>query len=105
MEQYPDSIAVTVQTAATQNTSTGLWTAGSSAVYTLSCRAETNSKTAKIAGNDGVLLDYAFDCYLPVMSTIIPFGSTFSLTLANNTTVSGKVKGQKNGQLNSRLWL
>lgn len=103
--QYPDTIAVTVQAPATQNTSTGLWTAGSSTVYTLSCRAEVNSRMAKISGADGVLLEYAFDCYLPAMSTVIPFGSAFSLTMANNTTVTGKVKGAKNGQLNSRLWL
>jgi hypothetical protein len=60
---------------------------------------------SKIAGNDGLMLEYAFDCYLPIMTTVIPFGSAFTLTLANNATVIGKVKGAKNGQLNSRLWL
>jgi hypothetical protein len=105
MTQYPDTIVITVTTPATQNTSTGLWTAGTSTTYTLECRAETNSKAAKVAGNDGVMIDFAFNCYLPVMTTVIPFGSAFTLTLANNGTVTGKIKGAKNGQLNSRLWL
>lgn len=105
MTQYPDSIAITVQTAATQNTSTGLWTAGTSTIHTLDCRAEVNSKAGKIAGNDGAMLDYSFDCYLPLMTTVIPYGSDFTLTMLNNFIVTGKVKGAKNGQLNSRLWL
>lgn len=105
MTQYPDTIVVVVTTPATQNTLTGLWTAGSTTAYTLDCRAETNSKAGKVAGNDGVMLDYAFDCYLPLMSTVIPYGSDFTLTMLNNFIVTGKVKGAKNGQLNSRLWL
>lgn len=105
MNQYPDTIVVTVTTTATQNTSTGLWTAGSSTVYTFKCRVETNSEAGKIAGADGSMMDYAFTCYLPLMTTVIPFGSNFVLTHANNFTVTGQVKGSSNGMLNSRLWL
>jgi hypothetical protein len=105
MDQYPDSIVVTVTTAATQNSSTGVWTAGTSTSYTLRCRAEVNGTAKKIAGKDGSMIDYTFNCYLPAMTTVIPIDSDYVLTTFASGTISGKVKRSSNGQLNSRLWL
>jgi hypothetical protein len=105
VEQYPDSIIITVKIPAVQNESTGLWTEGSSTPYTFQCRAEVNGTGKQIPGNDGSLMDYAFQVYLPLMSTVIPTGSDYVLTAFSNGTISGKVKRASNGQLNSRLWL
>lgn len=105
MEQYPDSIVITVTTAATQDPNTGIWTAGTSTVYTFKCRAEVNGTGRQIAGDDGGLMDYAFEVYLPLMTTVITTGSDYVLSALSNGTISGKVKRASNGQLNSRLWL
>jgi hypothetical protein len=104
MIQYPDSIAITVSASATQNAS-GFWTAGASAEYTFSCRAEMNGVGRKIAGDDGALMDYAFEVYMPQTTTIIPRDSDYVLTSLLNGIITGKVKRASNGQLNSRLWL
>jgi hypothetical protein len=104
VKQYPDSIAVTVPGALTQATG-GNWIEGSPTAYTLDCRVETNTEARKIQGKDGAMVDYLFDCYLPLMSTVIPVGSDYVLTALSNGTISGKVIGAFNGQLNSRLWL
>ncbi len=104
MDQYPDSIVVTVHAASTQNND-GSWTAGASTNYTLKCRAEVNSAARKIAGKDGVLIDYVFNCYLPRMTTVIPIDSEYVLTTFASGIISGTVKQSSNGQLNSRLWL
>lgn len=105
MVQYPDSIVITVFGTPTQNTTTGEWTEGTDTVYTLDCRAEINSAARKIPGKDGLMIDYTFNCYLPLMSTVIPVGSDFVLNSLSNGSISGIVKRSSNGQLNSRLWL
>lgn len=105
MEQYPDSIVITVVTPATQNSTTLVWTAGSTTTYTLKCRAEVNGTGRQIAGRDGSLIDYAFTCYLPKMTIVIPDDSDYVLTALDNGTISGKTKRASNGQLNSRIWL
>jgi hypothetical protein len=104
MDQYPDSIVVTVTTAATQGAG-GVWTAGTSTSYTLKCRAEVNGAARKVPGKDGIMIDYLFNCYLPQMTTVIPVDSEYVLTTFASGTISGKVKRSSNGQLNSRLWL
>ena len=104
MEQYPDSIVITVAASASQNAS-GIWTAGASAGYTFDCRAESNSAGRQITADDGTLTDYAFTVYMPATTTIIPSDSDFVLTSLLNGVIRGKVKRASNGQLNSRLWL
>ena len=104
MVQYPDSIVVTTAASGSQNAS-GIWTAGATTDYTLSCRAEVNGTGKKITGADGTLIDYSFEVFLPIMTTIIPPGSDYILTALSNGTISGKIKRASNGQLNSRLWL
>jgi hypothetical protein len=101
IEQYPDSIVITVKVDPSQDTTSGIYTEGSSTVYTLSCRKEINSRGNTIGGADGSKIEYTFDCFLPKMTTVIPIGADFVL----NGTITGKVKGASNGQLNSRLWL
>jgi hypothetical protein len=104
MTQYPDSITVTTSASGSQNAS-GIWTAGTTTDYTFSCRAEVNGTGKKIVGDDGALMDYSFQVFLPVTTVVIPAGSDFVLTALSNGTISGKVKRASNGQLNSRLWL
>lgn len=104
MNQYPDSIALTVSASASMNAS-GVWTGGATAGYNLSCRAEVNGTGRQIAGDDGVLMDYAFQVFMPAMTTIIPRDSDYVLSTLVNGIITGKVKRASNGQLNSRLWL
>ena len=103
VEQYPDSIIVTVSTPAVQDESSGNFTPGSEVTYTWECRAEVNGSERKVADSEGTLLDYAFDIYLPLMETVVPFGSPYQLT-RGGAHYSGTIKGASNGQLNSRLW-
>jgi hypothetical protein len=103
MEQYPDSIAITVRASA--SLASGVWTAGATAGYTFNCRAEVNGTGRKVPGDDGVLIDYAFDVYIPKTETIIPRDSDYVLTSLLNGIIEGKVKRASNGQLNSRIWL
>uniref|UniRef100_A0A6M3JSR3 Uncharacterized protein n=1 Tax=viral metagenome TaxID=1070528 RepID=A0A6M3JSR3_9ZZZZ len=104
MVQYPDSIVITTAASGWQNAS-GVWTAGATGTYTFDCRAEVNGTGRKIVGNDGALIDYAFQVFLPVMTVVIPPASDFVLTALSNGTITGKIKRASNGQLNSRLWL
>jgi hypothetical protein len=104
IEQYPDSIVITVSASASQNAS-GIWVSGATSAFTFDCRAEVNSAGRKIPGNDGSLIDYNFNVYLPKMTTIIPVDSDYVLDSLISGIVAGKVKGASNGQLNSRLWL
>jgi hypothetical protein len=104
MTQYPDSIAITVSASSWQNAS-GIWTAGASAGYTFHCRAEVNGMGRQIASDDGELMDYSFEVYMPATTTIIPRDSDYVLTTLLNGVLSGKVKRASNGQLNSRIWL
>jgi hypothetical protein len=104
MTQYPDSIVVTTSASGSQNAS-GIWTAGTTTNYTFDCRAEVNGIGRKIAGDDGVMIDYSFQVFMPLTTVVIPDGSDFVLTAFTNGVITGKVKRASNGQLNSRLWL
>jgi hypothetical protein len=104
MNQYPDSITITTSASASQNAS-GIWTAGASGSYIFTCRAEVNGTGRQIAGDDGAMIDYSFQVFMPITSVVIPAGSDFVLSALLNGTISGKVKRASNGQLNSRLWL
>jgi hypothetical protein len=104
MQQYPDSITLSIAASSWQNAS-GVWTEGASAGYTFDCRAEVNTAGRQITTDDGILVDYAFQVYMPATTTIIARDSDFVLTSLLNGIIKGKVKGASNGQLNSRLWL
>ena len=104
VNQYIDSITISVNTAATQN-GDGNWVEGSSTDYTFDCRIEPNGQGDKIRGEDGVLMDFDFMCYLPKTTTLITAGSEFTVTSLNNGEITGNIKRASNGQLNSRLWL
>jgi hypothetical protein len=104
MTQYPDSIAITISASASQNAS-GVWTAGASAGFTSNCRAEVNGEGRQIASDDGELMDYSFEVYMPPKTTIIPRDADYVLTTLVNGVLTGKVKRASNGQLNSRIWL
>ena len=104
MVQYPDNIVITTSASASQNAS-GIWTSGATGSYSLDCRAEVNGTGKRIPSDDGALIDYSFQVFLPVMTTVIPPGSDFVLTALSNGAITGKVKRSSNGQLNSRLWL
>jgi hypothetical protein len=104
IDQYPDSVVVTIAASASQSAS-GVWTSGATAAYTLECRAEANNAGRQVAGADGVMIDYAFQLFCPEMTTIIPVGSNVVLTSLLNGVIYGKVRMAFNGQLNSRIWL
>lgn len=106
MNQYPDSITITIRPEPVQNPVTGIYTAasGGDTAYTFNCRAEINNAGGKIAGRDGAVYDYSYTVYMPRTATLLPAGSDYSLTLGG-MTLTGKILGSSNGQLNSRIWL
>ena len=104
MNQYPDSITITTYASGSQNAS-GVWTSGASGTNTFDCRAEVNGTGKKIVGDDGIMIDYSYDLFMPVSTVVIQPGSDFVFASLNNGSISGKVKRASNGQLNSRLWL
>jgi hypothetical protein len=106
VNQYPDSITLTVRQEPTQDAN-GIYQAptGSRTVYTSNCRAEANSQNRKLSGRDGASIDYAFTVYTPPLGAIIPDGTEYSLATLQNGTFTGKIKRAINGQFNSTLWL
>ena len=104
MNQYPDSIVITTVASGSQNAS-GVWASGVATNYAFDCRAEVNKAGRKIVSDDGALVDYSFQVFLPVTTVVIPPGSSFVLSALSNGTIRGKIKRASNGQLNSRLWL
>lgn len=105
VEQYPDLIQVTFSDNPSQDATTGEWTKGTDATYTFHCRAEVNSAARKIPGTDGVMIDFNFICYYPLLGyPHFPIGSSFHL-FTHNYFVNGTVKRASDGQLNCRLWL
>jgi hypothetical protein len=104
MNQYPDTITITTAASGWQNAS-GVWVSGATGTNSYDCRAEVNNSGRRIVSADGAAVEYTFEVFLPVMTTVIPVGSDFSLASANSGTFTGKVKRASNGQLNSRLWL
>ncbi len=134
MEQYPDTIVITVTTPATQDAN-GSWVSGGETIYTFDCRAEVNSSGRKIVGDDGVTMDYSMICYCPtdgdvsvslttnddgivtkeagesvvvdtfVSSMMYGAESSYKLTNRIGEVHEGTVKRWFLGQLNARLWL
>lgn len=104
MTQYPDTITISVTSPASQG-SNGNWTAGISTQYEYQCRLEPNKSGRQVIGDDGVLRDFSYNCFMPRISFKIPTGSEYSVVSLNNCTISGTVKNSYNGQLNSRIWL
>ncbi len=100
-EQYPHTIQVNWKTESTKDEDSGDWIEGVDVNHTFDCRAVPNGKAKKIAGDDGQLIEYAFDVYMPKTDVEIPFGADYTL----NGSTKGTVKRAHNGQLNSRIWL
>lgn len=103
-QQYPHTIVVTWITDPIQDPDTGIFTPGEQVSHTFSCRSEANSKADKVSGADGSMLDFAFNLYMPLTDVQIPFGADYSLTDYTGT-FTGKVKRQRIGRFNTRLWL
>jgi hypothetical protein len=102
MTQYPDTIVISWASAPVQDSETGEFIPGVLESHTFKCRAEVNTRSSKINGNDGNLIDYVFDVYMPKTDVVIP---DFTATYLLNGTLTGTVKRGSNGQFNSRLWL
>ena len=103
VEQYPDSIAITVKAPVTSQGPSGEWVDSSSqTTYTINCRREENTGGRKIMTQDGVLTDYAYCCYMPKQTVSFPDGSAYAL---NGEEITGNIKHASNGQLNTRVWL
>ena len=104
VEQYPHSISVTWKTQPTKDEN-GDWVEGSESIFTSNCRVEGNSEGKTITGVDGSAIYFTFNVFMPKTDTVIPYGASAEMTLASNHIVKGAVKYQRNGQLNSRLWV
>ena len=97
--QYPDTITVTWEGEA--SLVDNVWTPGEPVTFTSECRPEMNKGAQKIAGKDGTAIEYVMVIYMPKTDIEIPENANYVL----NGKMKGIVKGAKNGQLNSRIWV
>lgn len=99
MKQYPDTITVTwsEDAALVDN----VWTPGEPKTFQSKCRAEMNNGARKISGADGTAIDFTMTVYMPKTTTEIPVNANYVL----NGKISGIVKGTKNFQLGSVIWV
>jgi len=107
VEQYPDTIIITVNPALYQDPDTGIYSAatGTPEVKTFGCRAEINGAGRKVTGRDGSSMDYSFVVYLQKTSYTVPFDASYTLNTRDNGQFTGKVLQAHAGQLNTRIWL
>lgn len=104
--QYPDTITVTWHSEPETIEGTGRRSKGALQTFTSECRCEANAHARKITGPEGVLIDYAYNVYMPKSSVVIPdFTAEFTLTQNDGKILTGNVKRSKNNQFNSQLWL
>ena len=78
-----------------------IWTPGQAATFTSECRSEFNNGAKKIVGKDGTAIEYVMVIYMPLTDIEIPENANYVL----NDKIKGIVKGAKNGQFNSRIWV
>ena len=99
MTQYPETITVTWKGEA--SLVNNVWTPGADGTFTSECRSEMNNGARKISGKDGTSIAYVMVIYLPKTDVEIPENANYVL----NGKITGIVKGAKNGQFNSRIWV
>ena len=97
--QYPDSIIISWEAEA--SLVNNVWVAGEYQTFESECRAEMNNGARKIAGKDGTAIEYVMVIYMPKTDIEIPENANYVL----NGKITGIVKGSKNGQFNSRIWV
>lgn len=103
MKQYPHTATFTIEVPATQGDG-GKWIKGSTSSFLSECRLTPNGQGKTITGADGKAIEFAWTMYAPLMTTVIPEGTKVSVVMENET-VTGVVKRQHIGQLNTRVWL
>jgi hypothetical protein len=102
IEQYPDSITITIPKSYNQDSATGDFTGtGSDTVVTFDCRAEAGPPVDK-GNEDGVEPDNGFTIYSE-SEVNIPAGAAYVLS-RRGVTFTGRVKGSVLNQFNSVLW-
>lgn len=102
--QYPHSIEVRWKGQPIQDAN-GDWVEGDETTFTSMCRAEFNGEARTIVGVNGSAISYSFEVYMPRTTTVIPYGANAEIILASSHILKGSVKNQRNGQLNSQLWV
>jgi len=104
IRQYPHTITVTITAASTQD-SDGNWVPGSISTLQKECRAEPNGGNGKVVTADGVVIDYAWEVYMPLPAVAIPVGAKVEVHDGATLILSDTVKRYHVGQLNCKLWL
>jgi hypothetical protein len=103
IEQYPDSITITIPKSYNQDSATGDFTGtGSDTVVTFDCRAEGGPPSDK-GNTDGVETGYNWMIYAGPMEVEIPQGCEYVLT-RRGFTYTGRIAGCTLNQLNTKLW-
>jgi hypothetical protein len=110
VEQHPHILKFSTGNTVTEpyQNNDGDWVipeAGETENTEIKCRAQENSKDAKVVGVDGTKLEFAFMVFMPVDSPEILEGTTIEITNEGKSFFNGDVKRFFRGQLNSRLWV
>jgi hypothetical protein len=103
--QYPHNLKVTIPGQGREDEATGNYIPGTPTIFEASCRAELNTEAKVIRGEDGNDVAYSFTVYTRKTDVVFPYNSEVEITMGANRTVKGTVKGQSNGQLNTRIWV
>lgn len=103
--QYPHTLKVTIPGQGQDDEQTGNYIPGTPTVFETKCRAELNTEAKMIRGEDGNEVAYSFTVYAPKTSTVFSYNSEAEVVIDANRTIKGRVLGQSNGQLNTRIWL
>jgi hypothetical protein len=78
-----------------------VWIPGEAKTFESKCRSEMNNGARKISGSDGTAIDFTMTIYMPKTTIDIPVNANYVL----NGKISGIVKGAKNFQLGSVIWV
>jgi hypothetical protein len=105
VKQYPHTGRIILPASSTKD-ATGNWTEGAESLdFETNCRAEPNSGSQYVVGQDGKQITYRCVVYMPILAAEIKPGTLFEVWDGERMIVRETVKQFSKGQLNSRVWL
>ena len=102
--QYPHTIEITEQGSLTYDGDGNPIADATTVAFRGICRAEPNGTGQVLKGEDGSVLEYGWNVYLPKMNVNVTANAE-AVIVIDGRSIKGTVKRHSNGQLNSRLWV